>query len=95
MLEVFRIEKGCWGMTLPLDILRSSTELCDTLVRLRLRYGDFMGAWAVSSEFKLFLENKGDSQVRDMLSCAVLNIAWRAFSKIDESSSSNIFKRCF
>lgn len=54
-----------------------------------------MGAWAVSSELKLLLENKGDSQVRDMLSCAVLNIAWRAFSKIDESSSSSIFKRCF
>jgi hypothetical protein len=54
-----------------------------------------MGAWAVSSELKLLRENRGDSQVREMLSCAVLNMAWRAFSKIEESSNSKIFKRCF
>ena len=54
-----------------------------------------MGAWAVSSELKLFLENRGDSKARDVLSCAVLNMALRAFSKIDESSNSKIFKRCF
>jgi hypothetical protein len=54
-----------------------------------------MGAWAVSSELKLLRENKGDSQAIDMLSCAVLNMALRAFSKIEESSSSKIFKRCF